>query len=112
MDRMASCEDSLGSAEASSARKEAMTDTITRARKEWCEPPVSETTITHYGTKIIATPKGSSCPPSVIAALLDVLDNMLWTIDTLFLPDDVEMQQTAAHVAAAKAAITRALEGK
>lgn len=49
------------------------TELIGKARQEWCEPPASETTLTHYGTKIIGTPKGSPCPPSVISALLEVL---------------------------------------
>jgi hypothetical protein len=105
-----------------------MTDQITRARKEWCEPPVSETTITHYGTKIITTPKGSQCPPSIVSALLDVHTAIDELIDTAYgrrdfcpLCDNPNTRTCTnnctlkfldeAH-SAAKAAITRALEQK
>jgi hypothetical protein len=104
-----------------------MTDQITRARREWCEPPISETVLTHYGTKIIATPKGSSCPPSVVAALLDVLrEAQTDSIGSDGQPicficgrdwEQAGLSWTPRHdtdckLVAAEAAIARALEGK
>ena len=91
-----------------------MTDLITRARKEWCEPPISETVLTHYGTKIIATPKGSSCPPSVVAALLDLREFIAATIITCrcVACEIRREQQLLDLIAAVDSAITRALEGK
>jgi hypothetical protein len=105
-----------------------MTNLIQKARKEWCEPPISETVLTHYGTKIIATPKGSSCPPSVVAALLDVLRE---SMDSGYGPDAEaicvicggEVRYTGLDTCTfdhatdckrvkAEVAITRALEGK
>ena len=90
-----------------------MNDPITRARKEWCEPPSSETVLTHYGTKIIATPKGSSCPPSVVAALLAVLRLVCPPDQPCFECSGVDGSHTEDCTSGkAEAAITRALEGK
>ena len=89
-----------------------MTDLITKARKEWCEPPASETTLTHYGTKIIVTPKGSSCPPSVVAALLDVLEGEIYNDYCCICGEHTSWHKHGCRVTVAEAAITRALEGK
>ena len=91
-----------------------MTDLITRARKEWCEPPASETTLTHYGTKIIVTPKGSQCPPSVVAALLDLVvheqTRAAWC--PLCGTEKSEGHSKECHLYKIEAAITRTLEQK
>jgi hypothetical protein len=91
-----------------------MTDLITRARKEWCEPPVSEATITHYGTKIITTPTGSLCPRSVVSALLDLLKDSVGPAYCAACGKLWDRQDHTADCPAgiAEAAITRALEGK
>ena len=46
-----------------------MTDPITRARKEWCEPWLVEFDANDNEIPVTYDP----CPPAVVAALLDVL---------------------------------------
>lgn len=51
-----------------------MTDLITRARKEWCEPwfgPGFPSSI------VLADAYYKSCPPEVVAALLDVMGEVM-----------------------------------
>jgi hypothetical protein len=93
-----------------------MSDLITRARKEWCE--------SRFGTDFPsewATPEHShrQCPPEVVTALLDVLEN--YPANRTLLDDDESpccpTSRFAPHtkdcfVGLAEAAIARALEGK
>lgn len=77
-----------------------MTDTITRARKEWCESrfgPGFPSSI------VLADAYYKSCPPEVVAALLDVLEKL----NEL----DVRLSHGGREALRAEAAITRALEG-
>ena len=80
-----------------------MTDLITRARSAWCDPCTSTfTDIT--GASVVTDNLHYPCPPSVVAALLDVLDKLN--------EFDVRMSQGGREALRAEAAITRALEGK
>ena len=71
-----------------------MTDLIACARKEWCEIHDDEEGCPHVNV----------CPPEVVAALLDVLENLI--------KRDVRLSQGGYEALLAKAAITRALEQK
>lgn len=71
-----------------------MTDPITRARKEWCETP-----------RYPDTRMANICPPDVVAALLDVLDETAKAADCM-------RGDLCNVVDAAEAVIARALEGK
>jgi molybdopterin biosynthesis enzyme MoaB len=81
-----------------------MTDLITRARKEWCEPA---------GQHPVFGNAFNQCPPEVVAALLDVY--------LLVCPPDQQCvecnggrgnHKDDCTAGAVEAAITRALEGK
>ena len=77
-----------------------MTDLITRARKEWCEPvPGGRDPLTGG-----LVPNYRICPPSVVSALLDVVDNLIVR--------DVRLSQSGDEALRAIAAIERALEQK
>lgn len=74
-----------------------MNDLIQKARKEWCDPYVVNPLCAkdaHYKT----------CPPEVVAALLDVVDNLIVR--------DVRLSQGGDEALRAIAAIERALEQK
>ena len=95
-----------------------MNDPITRARKEWCEPRVEDA----LDCTLVFHRPPVSCPPEVVAALLDVLSEAkaegcgtycticggereftgirTWTFK----------HNTYCKLVAAEAAITRALE--
>ena len=74
-----------------------MTDLIQKARKEWCE---LQSLGEDYG---YGCPE-SICPPEVVAALLDVVDNLIVR--------DVRLSQGGDEALRAIAAIERALEQK
>jgi hypothetical protein len=78
-----------------------MTDLITRARKEWCEPSLFKPHAPHH---LEAYHWVKPCPPEVVAALLDVVEQLN--------EFDVRMSQGGHEALRAEAAITRALEGK
>lgn len=76
-----------------------MTDLITRAREQWCQLEYVRETV--HGEQVTGY---YSCPPEVVAALLDVLENLV--------PRDVRMSQTGEQAVCALAAIAKALEEK
>ena len=82
-----------------------MTDLITRARKKWCEPRVEDA----LDCTLVFHRPPVSCPPEVVAALLD-LRNAVHRNHGGRKRDD-ECDECIA-MDAADAAITRALEGK
>lgn len=73
-----------------------MNNLIQKARKEWCEPFTPRSTL--------STPIWYPCPPSVVAALLDVLESLR--------RHDVPIRESLRLAVLAEAAITRALERK
>ena len=75
-----------------------MTDLITRARKKWCEVHKSPEDAPDGEAWHYTLP----CPPEVVAALLDVLENLV--------PRDARMSQTSKQAVCALAAIAKALE--
>jgi len=79
-------------------RREAMSDLITRARKEWCETPEPA----NYPASRLQR-YTAPCPPEVVAALLDVLEKLN--------EFDVRMSHGGREALLAEAAIARALEG-
>jgi hypothetical protein len=83
-----------------------MNDLIARARKEWCEPFTPRSTL--------STPIWYPCPPSVVAALLDVLADSEGTAYCYACGSLRNMPDHTADcpVGIALAAITRALEGE
>ncbi len=96
-----------------------MSDLITRARKEWCEfsqrvpAPPGLGLERYYGQLDRPTP----CPPEVVAALLEVLDEYKHTYDRVECrvccgTVSYKPHEAGCSVVAAEAAITRALEGK
>lgn len=74
-----------------------MTDLIQRAREEWCE-------LQSLGEEYAGGFPESICPPEVVAALLDVVDNLIVR--------DVRLSQGGDEALRAIAAIERALEQK
>ena len=70
-----------------------MTDLITRARKEWCEPAGQHPT---FGDAF------NRCPPEVVAALLDVLRTAQQGLD----PYSIRVR----HGQTAEAAIAKGLK--
>ena len=82
-----------------------MTDLITRARKKWCEPRVEDA----LDCTLVFHRPPVSCPPEVVAALLDVLKEARQTHGGR--SGDPECNECVA-VDAAEAALTRALEQK
>ena len=76
-----------------------MSDLITRARDQWCCLEYVRETV--HGEPVTGY---YSCPPEVVAALLDVLENLVQR--------DVRMSQTGGQAIRALAAIEKALEEK
>jgi hypothetical protein len=85
-----------------------MTDLITRARKEWCEPHQATTTM-----PATTFSWWQSCPPEVVEALLEVL---CYAETRWFCPHCggkvPARHQGYCRIGRAEAVITRALEGK
>ena len=77
-----------------------MTDLIARARKEWLEVHKSPEDAPDGEAWHYTLP----CPQDVVAALLDVLENLVQR--------DVRMSQTGGQAIRALAAIEKALEEK
>ena len=77
-----------------------MTDLITRARKEWLEVHKSPEDAPDGEAWHYTLP----CPPEVVAALLDVLENLVQR--------DVRMSQTGEQALRALGVIAEALEEK
>lgn len=77
-----------------------MSDLITRAREQWCEPRVEDA----LDCTLVFHRPPERCPPEVVAALLDVLRTAQQGLD----PYSIRVR----HGQAAEAAIARALEGK
>ena len=74
-----------------------MTDLIQKARKEWCE-------LHSLGEEYGYGCPENICPPEVVAALLEVVDNLIVR--------DVRLSQGGDEALRAIAAIERALEQK
>lgn len=77
-----------------------MTDQITRARKEWCEPA---------GQHPVFGDAFNRCPPEVVAALLDLRNAVYSNHGGRKRDDECEI---CVALDAADAVITRELEGK
>ena len=76
-----------------------MTDLITRARDQWCCLEYVRETV--HGEQVTGY---YSCPPEVVAALLDVLENLVQR--------DARMSQTGEQALRALGVIAEALEEK
>lgn len=76
-----------------------MTDLITRARDQWCCLEYVRETV--HGEQVTGY---YSCPPEVVSALLDVLENLVQR--------DVRMSQTGEQALRALGVIAEALEEK
>ena len=79
-----------------------MTDLITRARKEWCDDQAVN--VGSYDAPLLSSRDPYPCPSEVVAALLDVLENLVQR--------DVPMSQTGEQALRALGAIAEALEEK
>lgn len=104
-----------------------MTDIITKAREEWCEPWTDDPPPDYSGYYWDGVPY-AACPPSVVAALLDVVREakepgfnadreMVCVICGAEWKQTSSYDLVAAHhpdcaLVKAEAAIARALEGK
>lgn len=93
-----------------------MTDLIRKARERWCEPFL-QWCDPFLPRSTLSPPIWYPCPPEVVAALLDVLDDCreVWDADDMRVCCGVpypKPHKASCFLALAEAAITRALEQK